>query len=167
MKTKVLNTVKKYFFFKTYPHLWQLEKAIKIINENDAFNSQLSILGKFTQEQAENEKKPFTERKNFKPYWQELLGTSVDFGFFSNPEIGTIFIVGSLTSMFLHEIDGKALGAMSTGLYGIIRGLGGYKLQAETYLKLLNGGSYLLILRGYDDELNVLEDILEKENLYS
>ncbi len=69
--------------------------------------------------------------------------------------------------MFLHEIDGKTLGAMSTGPYGIIRGLGGYKLQTETYLKLLNDGSYLLILRGYDDELNALEDILEKENLHS
>jgi len=164
IKIKDLNTQQKHFLIKAYPLLWPLEKAIKILNKNRTSNSQLSILGKFTKGYTS---KSIEERaiyeKEMKIYWNGLLGTSPEFGFFTNPDLGTVFIAGSLTSMFLHEIEGKALGAMSAGSYGILRGLGAYQIQAESFLKLLTNGNYLLIVRGFDDELSVLEELLENQ----
>lgn len=162
IKTKDFSTQQKHFLIKAYSHLWSLEKAIKVIDENGISNSQLSILGKFAKEHTSKSIKEQTiYEKELKAYWKGLLGASIAFGFFTNSELGTVFVVGSLTSMFLHEIEGKALGAMSVGSYGILRGLGAYQLEAEAYLKLLTNGSYLLIARGYDDELNDLEVTLE------
>jgi len=163
IKTKDLKTQQKHFLIKAYPHSSQLEIAIKKIKENSTSNLQLSILGKFTKEYISKSKEERAiYEKELKHYWNGLLGSSQEFGLFKNPELGTVFIAGSLTSMFLHKIEGKALGAMSAGSYGILRGLGAYQLQAESYLKLLTKGSYLLIVRGYDDELNSLEVILAK-----
>jgi len=154
MKTKILKIAKKGFLFKEYLQLLQVEKALKIIKKNDPSNLQISILGKFIQGYSND------ENISLEAYWKKLLGFSNDFGIFSNPEIGTLFIVGALTSMFLHEVEGKALATMSTGPYGILRGLGASQLQAEIYLKTLSKGSYLLIVRGTDDKLKVLEEIL-------
>ncbi len=163
MKTRILNIDKKRFLFKEYLHLRQLERAVNIIKKNEPPNLQISILGKFIQECSNDEKESVNKRTTIEGYWKDLLDSSTDFGFFSNPEMGTIFIAGSLTSMFLHEVEGKALAIMSTGPYGILRGLGASQLQTETYLKALNKGSYLLIVRGFDDELTVLEELLESQ----
>jgi hypothetical protein len=85
-------------------------------------------------------------------HYKELLGEAIDFGSFNNPEIGVVFIVGALTSIFLNDINGKMLGTMSMGIYGVLRGLGAYKFEAETYLRALNNNEYLLIIRGVDDK---------------
>jgi len=160
MRTKILKIAKKRFFFKEYLQLLQLERAVKIIKKNEPSNLQISILGKFIQEYSNDQKESVNESITLEVYCKGLLGSSTDFGIFSNPEMGTIFIVGSLTSMFLHEVEEKALATMSTGPYGILRGLGASQLQTETYLKALNNGSYLLIVRGNDNKLKILEDIL-------
>jgi len=160
MKTRILKITKKGFLFKEYLQLLQLEKAVNIIKKNDPSNLQISILGKFIREHSNDEIESVSKRITIEGYWKDLLDSSTDFGFFSNLEMGTIFIAGALTSMFLHEVDGKALATMSTGPYGILRGLGASQLQTETYLKALNKGSYLLIVRGTDNKLKVLEDIL-------
>lgn len=162
MTTEDYNTSQKHVFFKAYQQLWQIEDAIKLIKEHSASKSQVSVLGKFTQKHFDSDKELEKVIKNMAAYWKRSLGNDMDFGSFYNPEIGYVFIVGSLTSMFLHKIDGKTLGAMSTGLYGILRGLGAYPFQAETYLKVLNSDDYLLIIRDFDNELELLEDVLKK-----
>ncbi len=166
MKVKLRNAEQKHFFIKSYTLLSELRKAVMMIQES-ALSPNVSILGKFTNEQSfKNEKEQIEFEKQLKNYWKESLGSMIEFGAFKNPELGTVFIIGALTPMFLHKINGKALGGMSAGFYGILRGLGAYKLQADIYLKALNKGNYLLIVRGYNDELSVIDELLEGGIIY-
>jgi len=155
MKLKDQNIKQRHFFIRSYARLEQLKKALIRIKKEDNINSQLSVIGKFSNEKLDK------NENELKDYWRTELETTAEFGFFKTPELGSVFIIGSLTPLFLHEVDGKVLGAMSTGFYGILRGLGAYKFQAETYLKALKNGNYLLILRAFDDELIVLEELLQ------
>ena len=105
---------------------------------------------------------------NFKPSWMDLknyctneLHLSSNFGMVSNPEIGTLFIAGFLAPMFLQEIDGKKIGSLSTGLYGILRGLGIDQNSVVTYSKALHTNNFLLIIRGNKDEMIALETLLK------
>lgn len=88
-----------------------------------------------------------------KAYWETLFDVSVSFGSFYNPEIGDVFIVGALISTFLHEVNGKPLVILSSGPYRIFRGLGIEETDASEYLKMLNNGSYLLIIRARNNEI--------------
>lgn len=161
METKSLNI--KHVFFKPYQNLLQLEKAIQRIKEKDHnLNLQISILGKISQYYSDGENALTATIDAMKLKCEKMLGNTTEFGSFYNSNIGVIFIAGSLTPMFLHKIDGKILGEMSTGPYGILRGLGAYRFQAETYLKALNTRTYLLIIRGFDYELDLVEDALNK-----
>jgi hypothetical protein len=63
---------------------------------------------------------------------------------------------------FLHKINGKSLATLSSGPYGIFRGMGVTETQATNYLKLLNCGHYILIFRGYEDEMRSLETLINK-----
>ena len=100
------------------------------------------------------------KKKDLKEYWKGSLGDSSEFALFCNPEIGTLFIAGSLVSQFIHDMDGKMLGEMTSGPYGILRGLGITKKDSALFLKALNDGSLLLILRAYDYELKRMEALL-------
>lgn len=166
MKVKVRNAEQKQFFIKSYTLLSELRKAVMMIQDS-TLSPNVSILGKFTNEQSfKNEKEQIEFENQLKNYWKELLDSSIELGAFKNPELGTVFIIGALTPMFLHNINGKALGGMSAGFYGILRGLGAYKLQADIYLKTLNKGNYLLIVRGYNNELRVIDELLEDGIIY-
>ena len=111
--------------------------------------------------QKEELEKASRQKAVLKKYWDQLLGEGADFGFFSNPEIGTVFIVGPLSTMFLHDVDGKKLGAMSEGPYGILRGMGAGKTNVAKYLNKLNDGSYILLVRGPSYELERLKNSLD------
>jgi hypothetical protein len=161
MGSKIIKRQKKCFFLKNYHHLWQLEKAIQAIQEYDATQLQLSVLGKLGDDCIANDKQLKTAKKDLKEYWKGSLGSTSDFGLFCNPEIGTLFIAGYLASQFLHEISGKTLGEMTSGPYGILRGIGIAEKDSFTFLKALNEHAFLLILRGYDDELDRAEALLE------
>lgn len=141
--------------------MWQLEKAIQAIQEYDITQLQLSVLGKLGDDCIANDKQLKTAKKDLKEYWKGSLGSTSDFGLFCNPEIGTLFIAGYLASQFLHEISGKTLGEMTSGPYGILRGIGIAEKDSFTFLKALNEHAFLLILRGYDDELDRAEALLE------
>ena len=52
---------------------------------------------------------------------------------------------------------------MSSGPYGIFRGMGVSEARATTYLKILSDGKYLLIIRGFEKDLWAIEDILEEK----
>ncbi len=159
------NANQKQIYFKAYAHLSLLENALKNIKEEDVKNFQISILGKVAQFLLDKNIEVPKNTDVLKLYWGKIFGNTTNFGNFSNPEIGNIFIVGALASTFLYEVGGKALGMLSSGPYGILRGIGASESQAAAHLKILNNGNYLLIFRGSETDLENYKRILEeKEN---
>ncbi|QCX38580.1 hypothetical protein FF125_09100 [Aureibaculum algae] len=163
MSYSVQHPKKKHILIKSFSQLQKLITAIDILKNDSEINSQLSILSMFTNEQSfKNKKDQIQFEKQLKEYWKKVLGSAIEFGIFKNPEIGTVYIIGSLTSLFMHEINGKALGGISVGLNGILRGLGAGKTNADTFIEMLHNGNYLLIIRGFDDDLHHLKTALEE-----
>lgn len=152
----------KSIFFKAFNDLWNLEEAIKVIDERKLMDSQLSILGKLMLKESSYIGIDDKEVIKMNLYSKKILGSSTNFGVFNNPDIGVVFIAGFLTEIFLYEINKKPLGALSTGPYGILRGVGAHPAQTSSYLKSLKNDNYLLILRGVDFELVELEEVLER-----
>lgn len=161
MSAKTIRQEEKHFFIKSYQYLWQLEEGIEKIHKNTSQRLQLSVLGRLNKEYISNNKEIIESKKALKSYWNGSLGENSHFGLFSNPEIGTLFIAGSLTSQFLNDMDGKSLGEMVSGPYGILRGLGVTEYKATGYLKALNNGHFVLLVRGYDNQLDKIESLLE------
>ncbi|MDD3721123.1 MAG: hypothetical protein PHW92_01365 [Lutibacter sp.] len=159
------NTKQKQICIKAYQHLWELEETLQFIENKKELHLQISILGKVNQFNSDKENSIINKNKNIKAHWKSLFGDRVNFGSFNNPEIGTVFIVGFLSSIFLHKINGKPLAMLSSGIYGILRGLGVSEAQTTIYLKMLNCGSYLLVFRGSKNDLGIITKVLEeKEN---
>ena len=154
MKSKIKKQEKKHFSIKSYQHLWQLEEAIKKIHANASEQLQLSVLGQLVKKCIVNNKEIMKSGKEMKRYWKGALGANSHFGLFCNPEIGTLFIAGVLAPQFLSNMDGKVLGEMTSGPYAILRGLGIEGSKATGYLKTLNNGYFLMLIRGYDYELD-------------
>ena len=165
MDSKIIKRQKRSFFIKNYHHLWHLEKTIHAIQEIDLTRLQLSVLGKLSEDCISNDKELMEAKKDLKGYWKGSLGSNSDFGLFCNPEMGTLFIAGFLASQFLHDLSGKTLGEMTSGPYGILRGLGVAENDSFTFLKVLNEHSFLLIIRGYDEDLVTMEARLESLEL--
>jgi len=161
MTTKDFNSKQKHVYFKTYKNLRQIKKVLKHVKEFNDSDIQISVLGKITQNNFNGSIQLEEDFLSMKIYWQELFGENIDFGSFHNPEIGAVFVVGPLTSIFLNRINGKKLANMSTGIYGVLRGLGAHKLRTETYLKALNNNDYLLIIRAADSDLYGLDSVLK------
>jgi hypothetical protein len=153
---------KKHIIPKIFAQLTQVERAIKHSTKTNGMDSQFTLLVKLGQ--TYNAERRLAEEKNkeLKTYWRKLLGAKTDFGFFYNPEIGTIFIAGPLSELFLHDIDGKKLGALTEAPYGILRGLGISEPEAIDNIKKLNEGRYLLLVRMNRFDLKSLEDTFEK-----
>ncbi|WP_299111282.1 hypothetical protein [uncultured Winogradskyella sp.] len=156
MMSNNFNTEQKQVSFKAYKDLRQLENALKDLKEANTNLFHLSILGKVNQYCIDKDIMYSMDNSIIKLYWQDLMGKTVNFGSYYNPESGFVFIVGYLMTIFLHKINGKSLATLSSGSYGIFRGIGGSEAQATMSLKMLNSGCYLLILRGDKSELNFL-----------
>jgi hypothetical protein len=161
MYSKKYNTDQKQIYFKAYQNLSQLEIALNRIEKEDTAKIQMSILGKVSQYYLDKEKDIPNGIDVIKVYWKKVWGNKVRLGRFYNPEIGNVFVVGGLASTFLHKVDGKSLATLSSGPYGILRGMGVNENMALTYLKTLNSGKYLLILRAYEADFWDIEYILE------
>lgn len=162
MKPIIPETKQKLVFIKSYPGFKEIERVLKIITKTKKNNLQVSILGKFTEENLSHRKKFFIAENELKMRCEKLFDYPTDFRVLSNPEIGTIFITEFLIPIFLQKIGNKTVGSISTGPYGVLRGLGINKERATFYLKALHKGEYLLIVRGYKDELNQIEDNLRE-----
>ncbi|MGB5553378.1 MAG: hypothetical protein WBM83_01880 [Flavobacteriaceae bacterium] len=150
----------RHVLLKTYPFQKELVDAIEIIRRTGFVDVQLSVLGKLDDFNLEDSRQSLIKKENLKTFWRQTLGSSAEFGFFSNPELGTMYIVGPLITTFLHDVEGTKLGALSSGPYGILRGLGIAAEKASEYIKFLDKGGFLLILRGYDKDLKRLGDEL-------
>ena len=159
----VLNptrTKQKNILLKAYAEQCQLEKAIEVILENLSADTQLSLLGKLDDSHSKDSRNTLYQKENVMHHWRRLLGVNADFGCFSNPEIGTIFTVGPLVGTFLHDVEGTKLAELSSGPFGVLRGLGVASDQVDAHIKTLVEGGFLLIMRGYDEDLKKLEALV-------
>lgn len=160
------NPTQRHIYFKAYNQLHLLEKALNNLKQQGFLGPKISILGKVDQFYHEKNMDATKDVDSLKKYWKNTFDVATPYGSLYNPEIGNIFFVGILTSIFLNKVDGKTLGMLSVGPYAILRGLGASGKQSENYLKTLKSGSYLLIVRGYDAELENYKKLLDdKVNL--
>lgn len=163
MSTKEHKILQKKFIVRTYEKISQIGIVIPIIFQNNR-QFQLSILGKITT----NKKTPKTALdKTILEIKQELttvLGEEFKFGYFFNPEIGSLFIAGHLTPTFLTKVDERELASLPAGLSGIFRGMGIDKEEINNYLTALKNDKYCLILRGESSLLTEIESLLNVDS---
>jgi len=160
MCPKITKRKEKRFFSKVFDRLSQVEKVIKSMQEDTVPDTHLTLLVKLDQSHSTNTQEAAERNEQLKAYWKRLLGSDTEFGFFHNREIGTVFIAGPLSALFLHDVDGKKLAELSEGPYGILRGLGIDEPKATNYVKKLGEGHYLLIVKGHPFDLNGLERVV-------
>ncbi len=162
MNAKTSKTSERRFFSKIFDELFQVEKVIRFIREATVSDTQMTLLFKLDQSYCTRTKEAREKNEQLKAYWKKLLGSKTNFGFFTNREIGTVFIAGPLSDLFLHDLDGKKLAELSEGPYGVLRGLGIEDTQAVDYVKKLNDGHYLLIVRGHSFDITGLEGVMNE-----
>ena len=161
MKHELFLESQKLVLFRSYQHFCQLERVLKFFDKDIISRLELSIIGKFPKDSYENINEFEQDVFNIESKWKKLLDNSVDFGYFENSEIGLVYVVGPLTSIFLYKINEAPLGVISAGPYGILRGLGAEEKQTRAYFRLLNNGSDLLILRGEGNDLFDAENFMD------
>jgi len=159
MKAKVTKSAHKHVFSKIYFDSLHVLEAAEIIT-NESANYELSILGKTNILNSAQNKGQINTGIAIKDHLNKITKVVMEYDYFYNPEIGYIFITGPLSSIFLNDLEGKTLGAISAAPFGILRGLGISPKQATTHIEALKNGAYLLIVRGYDEDLDILENIL-------
>ena len=147
MKPANQKQIEKQFFIKSYPYIWQVEDAIHTVQRDRKNLVQLSVLGKLAGECISTQGKLIKAKAELKKYWKGSMGPSSDFGIFCNPEMGTLFIAGALVSQFFQDLGGKALGEITSGPFGILRGLGIPEEKVAEHLAALDDKHYLLIFR--------------------
>lgn len=159
MKAKIAKSAHKHVFSKIYLDSFHILEAAEIIT-NESADYKLSILGKTNILNSAQNKGQINTGIAIKDHLSKITKVAMESDYFYNPEIGYIFIIGPLTSIFLNDLEGKTLGAISAGPYGILRGLGIPPKEATSHIKALKKGGYLMIVRGYDDDLDILENLL-------
>ena len=159
MKAMVTKSVYKQVFSKIYLDSFHILEAAEIII-NESADYELSILGKTNILNSSQNKGQINTGIAIKDHLSKLTKVVMECDYFYNPEIGYIFVIGPLTSIFLNDLEGKTLGAISAGPYGILRGLGISPKEATAHIKALKKGGYSLIARGYNNDIDTLENIL-------
>lgn len=162
MKAILLKQEQQFFSINSYQKLWQLKTVIHQLNMLTANSLQLSVLGKLNQNvvlKSSQNKQANTElNQNLK----SIFGIETDFATFNNPEIGTLFITGTVVSHFLQEMYGsKQLGEFPSGPYGILRGLGITEKNTYNCLQDLNNNYFLLIIRCQKRELKFVNELFQ------
>lgn len=143
MESKVIKNGRQHVFSKIIARLSYVEEFVERMSV-EAPDSQLTLLfklGNSYQEETDSE----VLKPKLKIYLKKLLGPMTDFGLFYNQDIGSIFIAGPYTSIFIQEVDGKKLGAMSEGVYGILKGFGLNDWETSHAIENLMEGQFLLL----------------------
>lgn len=156
MVSQANKAERKLFLIKIYTNLLQMENAIRNIVQNNNLRLQLSILAKYSPYASNNKNGLNARIKAIKL----LPDTRIQVGYFNSPEIGKLFIAGHLKDTFLHKINDKSLASLSAGLYGIFRAIGIELEDTDRYIKELQNGNFLLILRGKEESLTAVESVL-------
>ena len=159
MKAQVNKSAHKHVYSKIYFDSFHVLEAAEIIN-NASADYELSILGKTNILNSAQNKGQINTGIAIKDHLSKITKVVMEYDYFYNPEMGYIFIIGPLSSIFLDDLEGKSLGTISAGPYGILRGLGISPKEATSHIEALKKGGYLLIVRGYVDDMNTLENIL-------
>ncbi len=160
MKAKIAKSAHKHVFSKIYLDSFHILEAAEIII-NESADYKLSILGKTNILNSAQNKGQINTGIAIKDHLSKIIKVAMECDYFYNPEIGYIFIIGPLTSIFLNDLEGKTLGAISAGPYGILRGLGISPKEATAHIEALKIGGYLLIVRGYDNDIDTLENVMD------
>lgn len=149
-----------HFLVKSYQEIEELQQAMLYSKGNTIGKLGFSILQKGKEPLAHDLVLCTQEFQNIHAILEDEFPTTTKSGMFFNPEIGVIFCLGALSPMFLQQIDGKALGAIGTGVYGIIRGLGINEQEARQNINALSQGNYLLFISGRAKTIEVLKQNL-------
>ncbi|MCL5129285.1 hypothetical protein [Algibacter sp. L4_22] len=160
MSSKELNRSQKRFLIHTYSSLSKIEMVLLHIHNNNNIPLQLSILGKLTTNTGITKKELEKIITDIKQQLSAVLGEQFQFGYFHNPEIGSLFIAGHLTPTFLNKIDERELASLPSGLLGIFKGLGIEVEEINNYLDELKNDNYCLIIRGENSLLDTIEPTL-------
>lgn len=163
MKSVSSDSKQKDTLIKRYEHLWQVEQAIHIILASNTEPLHPSVLGTINKKNKDDEQL-LTIKGELEDFCKNLLDPLMNFGFLKVPEIGLVFAAGPLAKILLNRVEGKAIGEMSTGIYGVLRGLGASQFQATEYIKILKNGGYLVATRSYPNVLRNLDAALLQEN---
>ena len=159
MNAKTSKSAHKHVFSKIYFDSIRILEAAEIIT-NESADYELSILGKTNILNSDQNKGQINTGIAIKDHLSKITKVAMECDYFFNPEIGYIFIIGPLSSIFLDDLEGKSLGTISAGPYGILRGLGISQMEASAHLKGLKKGGYLLIARGYNNDIDTLENVM-------
>lgn len=159
-----LKKEQKIFYIRVLENLLQVETAVGIIKDTISESMEFSILGKLEPHQFNNKKILVEKRRSLRLYWGSLLGKETYVGFFAHPEIGYVYVIGPLVPMFLYDVNGNKLGALSGGTYGILRGFGIGPVDAIYFLDKLDKGSYLFILRAFEGEMHGIKRLLNQQD---
>jgi hypothetical protein len=160
MSFKEHNATKKRFLIRTYSDLPKIEKILSTIAKKNNVPLQLSILGQLTTDKGITKKEITKIIADIKQQLSAVLGKQFQFGYFHNPEIGSLFIAGHLTPTFLDKIDKRELASLPTGLLGIFKGLGIDVEEINNYLDELKNENYCLIIRAESSVLDTIEPML-------
>jgi hypothetical protein len=160
MSFKEHNAPQKRFLIRAYSGLPKIETVLSTIAKKNNVPLQLSILGQLTTNKAITKKELKKIIADIKKELSAILGKQFQFGYFHNPENGSLFIAGHLTPTFLNKIDKKELASLPTGLIGIFKGLGIDVEKINNYLNELKNENYCLIIRGETSVLNTIEPLL-------
>lgn len=160
MRANGTKTVNKHVFSKIYFDPSRIARVAKIITDEFS-NYELSILGKTSILYSALNQDPLSVEVPIKKHTSSLTKVNMKYDYFYNPDIGYIFVTGPLTSIFLNDLEGKTLGAISVGPYSILRGLGIPQKKANAHIRALKKGGYLLILRTEDNAIDVFNNHLD------
>ncbi len=160
MSFKEHKPPQKLFVIRVYPSLSQIETVLSNIAQKNNIPLQLSILGKLTTNKTITKKELDKIIADIKQQLSVVLGKEFQFGYFHNPEIGSLFIAGHLTPTFLTKVDEVELASLPAGLSGIFRGLEIDVEDINSYLNELKNDSYCLIIRGKNSVLATIEPLL-------
>lgn len=159
MKSKNTKAINKHVISKIYFDSIHILEAAEIITDASA-DYEITILGKTNILNSNKNKGQINTGMAIKDHLSKITKVVMEYDYFYNPEIGYIFITGPLTSIFLNDLEGKTLGNISAGPYGILRGLGISPKEASAHIEALKKGGYLLIARGYNNNIDTLENML-------
>ena len=161
MRAKNQLIKRKQVLVRAFDALQELDRVVVIAQRPTQDDFQISVLGKLENEGFHDDDRILPRINEIRQHWQGKLGKKSDFGWFRNQEIGALFIAGSMAPIFMHPIDGKTLGAMSSGPYGILRGLGIGEEKVMDHINKLLKGELLLIIRGHRFDLEHLADQID------
>ncbi len=141
------NTVQKRVYLKVFKQFSQLEKAIQFAKNQGIFLTNLTIVKRLSLMYLLDSKAGVLELEKLKFQCERIVRVPIKSGIIISQEFGTIFIAGKLTPMFLYEVKGKPIGEMSTGIYGVLRGLGVTQANLDLQLDAFKRDSFMLIVR--------------------